>query len=254
MIASRSNKQKRTFTTARDALNALHTAQAITEAEAQAAKEATEALPALQDAVAELKEGADAKMRDMDALPEVSAQQEIDRIRAELTNLHGIIAEDGQHQECPHCSGAVTIVEGVILVYAGEDHDKLVKLARVSLVEAEERMRAAGEHMVNIKGQMTALNRERMDMQRPLDDAKSALAVAQNAAAKTGTVITEAHRANLAKCEQEVEDAKRVVQMVAAQIQAQRHHESVLRYAEIVPGYRPPGCTPDHDGSWAAPA
>ena len=219
-------------TNARDALNALHRVQAISESEQEAAERAAADLPALEAHLAELTAERDRVRADRDAIPTTTAadrrnrlQNRIDEERRNLSAVH----------QCPHCAGHLAIRQGQIVI--GED-SALVQSRIDGFVTQHDEADAELE-------KLTAADRPLIHQLQKLDASTSAseitLAQCRREAAKTGTVQTEADRAALAQAEQAVEDTREVVRLVKAEADATRLHETIVRYTEIARALGPEG-------------
>ena len=219
-------------TNARDALNALHRVQAISESEQEAAERAATDLPGLEAHLAELTAERDRVRADRDAIPTMTAadrrnrlQNRIDEERRNLSAVH----------QCPHCAGHLAIRQGQIVI--GED-SALVQSRIDEFVTQHDEADAELE-------KLTAADRPLIHQLQKLDASKSAsestLAQCRREAAKTGTVQTEADRAALAQSEQAVEDTREVVRLVKAEADATRLHETIVRYTEIARALGPEG-------------
>ena len=219
-------------TNARDALNALHRVQAISESEQEAAERAAADLPGLEAHLAELTAERDKVLADRDAIPTMTAadrrnrlQNQIDEERRNLSAVH----------QCPHCAGHLAIRQGQIVI--GDD-SALVQSRIDEFVTQHDEADAELE-------KLTAADRPLIHQLQTLDASKSAsestLAQCRREAAKTGTVQTEADRAALAQAEQAVEDTREVVRLVKAEADATRLHETIVRYTEIARALGPEG-------------
>ena len=221
-------------TNARDALNALHRVQAISESEQEAAERAAADLPGLEAHLAELTAERDRVRADRDAIPTMTAadrrnrlQNQIDEERRNLSAVH----------QCPHCAGHLAIRQGQIVI--GED-SALVQSRIDEFVPQHDEADAE-------LAKLTAADRPLIHQLQKLDASKSAsestLAQCRREAAKTGMVQTEADRAALAQAEQAVEDTREVVRLVKAEADATRLHENHRALhrdcAGVGPGGRP---------------
>ena len=218
-------------TNARDALNALHRVQAVSEAEQEAAERAKADIPALQGNVAKY-EGELAKMNaDLAAIPLDAANAEVKRIQNAIAEINRALAN---RQNCPHCDGALFIVNGQVQPANMDiaEHERSLTSLRSDHYDAD----AHAHDMADRHG-----NAFEHKAQPNLDRAKTELSLANKVAAKSGTVQTEGDRAALAQTEQEVEDSREVVKMVSAEADAARLHETICRYVEIAKALGPEG-------------
>ena len=98
----------------RDALNVLHQVQAISEVDAERAAEAAKAIPALQSNVEKYGTQLEAMQKEIDAIPLGAANVEVKRIEGKIAELERSL--NVNRQTCPHCDGALTIIDGKIQI------------------------------------------------------------------------------------------------------------------------------------------
>ena len=102
-----------TVTDARDALTVLHRVSAVSETDAQRAKDATDALPGLQADMEQAKARHKAKVEERDALPIAAAAKELQRLQKLLDEAHQTLSA---RQVCPHCHEGVAVQGGKVVV------------------------------------------------------------------------------------------------------------------------------------------
>ena len=100
-------------TNARDALNALHRVQAISESEQEAAERAAADLPALEARLADLTSTRDKAIEERDAIPIATLTNQIKNLDADIDDAR---RELGAQHTCPHCNSALAISQGQIIV------------------------------------------------------------------------------------------------------------------------------------------
>ena len=219
-------------TTMRDGLNAMHRVQAVSESDAAKANDAEKIIPVLAKRMVELEEQRRFKAGELAGIPldmlltEMKAtQRDIDASKSEL---------DAQHQ-CPHCNGALAIVGGKVSIPRlaqdiQTDIDRMVEVNAGHAVRLAELQKQSTPLNEAIQGIDREINERRMEHTNAIRDARNA-----------GTVQTAADAAALAQAEQAVEDAKEVVRLVAAEFNAGKLHETVVRYTEIAKALGPEG-------------
>ena len=219
-------------TNARDALNALHRVQAVSEAEQEAAERAANALPVCLAEKERLEEQMSQATAERDSIPLLTIGEAINRLQREIQEEG---ANRAKAQECPHCHEPLSISSGRIVVASSQ----MVADARLDALEKELRE-------TNVEYDSKAEQRKPLQKKvHGIEDAIRQIGIdihhAQQATAKSGTVQTEGDRAALAQTEQEVEDAREVVKMVSAEADAARLHITITRYTEIAKALGPEG-------------
>ena len=221
-------------TGAREQLSALHQVQSVSEAEAQAAEEAKDKIPEAQKAVGDLEAMMGESQADLDGLPLNQAAKAVKEAETELARQRQV-SKGIPTITCPHCHGAVAVSEGGDLVKANvqiiEAHINAAK-GRVEIVEKALAKNIKTHGDLQKKAQkLQEKNRECRDM---LDKAKTNLAVLKKQSEKAGlSVDTEDRRSALLQAEQAVDDAKRIEDMVKAEVRASELNQTVSRYIEI---------------------
>ena len=219
-------------TNARDALNALHRVQAISESEQEAAAQAAADLPILEQSAAKMVATRNRVLAERDAIPLPTVVQQIKVLETNIDETRRNLAA---HRTCPHCDGALSITNGGITV--PEDMDVLEKRIEGWLTERG----AAEDQRTVFRLQIDPLTDTLRDVDKDIKDQDSRLSICKREAAKTGTVQTEADRAALAQAEQAVEDTREVVKLVQAEADATRMHQTIIRYTEIARALGPEG-------------
>ena len=219
-------------TNARDALNALHRVQAISESEQEAAESAAADLPILELALTKLNDVRMQVIADRDKIPAMTVadrrmrlQTEIDDERRNLTSV----------QQCPHCDEALAIRKNKIVV--GEN--PVVLQSRID--ELQKHWDATDAELTALSETVKPLNAQLRLVEEDIREQQSLLNNCKAFAAKTGAVQTEADRAALAQAEQAVEDTREVVKLVQAEADATRIHQTIIRYTEIARALGPEG-------------
>ena len=208
---------------ARDALAALHQVQAVSEAEHRRAEESRARIPdlekrgqALQAQLVPLHTERDAAGIAVD-----EAQREVTRLEREMGATHAV-------HHCPHCQGALYIIDGAIVADAGEAPDF------AALAEAQEQMARATTTL-------HALRQNSASLEAAIREADGELRAARQLAAVMGQVAPPGHDVALVEAEAEVERARDVVRVVRAAVEAARLHETIMRYTEIARAIGPQG-------------
>lgn len=219
-------------TDARDALNGLHRVQAVSEADAERAKQAEADIPVLKQRIDDMQEQRRQVLADRDAIPETTATLEVKRLDGELDALR---RELTARLECPHCCMGIAIVKGAIVpARSGTVID-----AAIGVQEADRYV--AVERVLELQGQAKPLSDKLAVLDRSLKDESTAYATATRDAKNAGQVQTAADAAALAAAEQSVEDVREVVRLVAAEADAGKLHETIVRYTEIAKALGPEG-------------
>ena len=220
-------------TDARDALNAMHRVQAISEADQQRAQEAREALPAKEAATRELLERMDAKLAGRDAIPAAAA-------RREASVFQGQIAEAQKNksgwQSCPNC-GHHLVLEGGIIA----SDESTAEEWDVQIAELQANQEAAESFATRMEEEYGAVDAELIAIRAEHGRENASLFALRKAASIEGQVQSEADRVALAQTEQAVQDALEVVRLVKAEADAGRLHETIVRYTEIARALGPEG-------------
>ena len=219
-------------TDARDALNGLHRVQAVSEADAERAKQAEAELPVLKQRIDDMQDQRRQVLADRDAIPEPTAALDVKRLEDELNALR---RERTARLECPHCCMGVAIVKGAI-VPARSD---MVIDAAIEKQEVDRNVAVA--RVLELQEQAKPLTDKLAVLDRSLRDESTAYATATRAANQGGQVQTAEDAAALATAEQAVEDAREVVRLVAAEFNAGKLHETIVRYTEIAKALGPEG-------------
>ena len=217
----------------RDALNVLHQVQAISEVDAERAAQSAKNIPALQSNVEKYGTQLEAMQKEIAAIPLDASNVEVKRIEGKITELERSL--NINRQTCPHCHGALTIVDGNIQIEDDQTRqDTEFNLAELGNAHynALSNARNFADLSNNAHDHKIAPNLER---------AKQELRDAERSSKQTGTVVTEEHKAGLASAEQEVENAHEVVRMVKAEFDAAKLHETIARYAEVAKAVGPQG-------------
>ena len=219
-------------TNARDALNALHRVQAISESEQEAAERAAAELPGLQRKWEFMDSNHAQLLADRDKIPIATAAALRDRLEGEIDDERRNLAS--VHQ-CPHCDESLAIRQNKIV--AGENRDVLQ--ARIEDLHKDwQRAVAEVTTLTETAAPITKAIKQLADDKAVVE---REIADLQRTAAKTGAVQTEADRAALAQAEQAVEDTREVVKLVQAEADATRLHQTIIRYTEIARALGPEG-------------
>lgn len=230
-------------TAAREQLSVLHQVQAISEAEAEEAASAREALPGLQQQLAKTQEDLGRAHAEVAGVPLRAAQQEVEvmerKIKARRDHLLG-----DPSWECPHCQGRVVwnAEKGILEEYDTERVEAFQAEQRTEIATLEtqlaEQLKVVEEHRAAHLEQQKVVD----ELKKAEQGARTAVAVAEKAAAKAGgTVDSEDRRAAVAQAEQVVDDAKKTAEMVKAEARATELAETIARYAEVVRCLGPQG-------------
>ena len=219
-------------TNARDALNALHRVQAISESEQEAAERAAADLPGLEARVIDLRAEYGRLNAEHAAIPLDTVAKQIKDLDTDIDSArHELVA---QHV-CPHCNGALAIKQGEIVA------PEPVEAIQTRIDEWV----AMKTNNIATLGKMTAdvapINESIRKINAEAQAAENMVQQVKREAAQTGTVQTEADRAALAQAEQAVEDTREVVRLVKAEADATRLHETIVRYTEIARALGPEG-------------
>ena len=219
-------------TNARDALNALHRVQAISESEQEAAAQAAMDLPILEQSLANMTARRDRVLSERDAIPLLAVVLQIKDLETKIDETRRNLAA---HRTCPHCYGALAITNGAITV--PEDMDVLEKRIEGWLTERG----AAEDQQTVFRLQIDPLTDTLRDVEKDIKDQESRVSICRRESKATGAVQTEADRAALAQAEQAVEDTREVVKLVQAEADATRLHQTIIRYTEIARALGPEG-------------
>ena len=219
-------------TNARDALNALHRVQAISESEQEAAERAAADLPILELALKKLNDVRAQVLADRDKIPALTAADRRQRLQAEIDDERRNLTSV---QQCPHCDEALAIRKNKIV--AGEN--PVVLQSRID--ELQKHWDTADAELTALSETVRPLNAQLRLVEEDIREQQSLLNNCKAFATKTGEVQTEADRAALAQAEQAVEDTREVVKLVQAEADATRIHQTIIRYTEIARALGPEG-------------
>ena len=242
MDAMTTQQAEEAVTAAREQLATLHQVQAVTEAEAQSAGEARDALPGLEMALQAADEKAQAIRADLEGLPLGSTRRAVNDKQAEINGMR-VLARETAHLSCPHCQRAVVMGSGGALEKYDEEVSRLYREeAQAKAAEAEGLL----AKLISEHGAVQKATTEAMALLSTAEHeagvAKTALAVAEKMALNADAEVDTAdRRADLMQAEQAVDDAKRISGMVSAEAQAASLSETIARYAEIVRALGPQG-------------
>ena len=219
-------------TNARDALNALHRVQAISESEQEAAAQAAMDLPLFEQTLAGLNADKAQVLSDRDKIPTATATDTRDRLGREIDDERHNLAT--VHQ-CPYCDEALAIRQNKIV--AGEN--PAVLQARIDDLQKD--WDVADAVLNKLTETTKPLNAKLRQVEQDIKDQESRVSICRRESKATGTVQTEADRAALAQAEQAVEDTREVVKLVQAEADATRLHQTIIRYTEIARALGPEG-------------
>ena len=219
-------------TDARDALTVLHRVSAVSETDAQRAKDAADALPGLRANMEQAQAAHKAKVEERDALPIAAAAKELQRLQKLLDEAHQTLSA---RQVCPHCHEGVAVQGGKVVAAS----TPMVIEARIKELEGPH-VAAMAKHadLQDVAGPMTLAVK---GLAGALLIAQQEVRDAERDAGKGGEVQSEADRVALAKAEQSVEDAREVVRLVKAEADAARLHQTIARYSDIARALGPEG-------------
>ena len=243
MDAMTTQQAEEAVTAVREALAALHQVQAVTEAEAQQAGEAKDALPGLQAAVKAADEKSQAIRVDLDGLPLTVAASAVKAAEKELALQRSLARVKDANLSCPHCQRAVVMGKDGVLEQYDEEAARLVcEQAKAKAVEIEGVLaEQVKKHKVL---QESAQKYQSLVRQAEYEagERKLSLAVAEKLSRNADAAVDTAdRRADLMQAEQAVDDAKRVSGMVSAEARAAELAQTIARYAEIVRALGPQG-------------
>ena len=219
-------------TNARDALNALHRVQAISESEQEAAAQAAMDLPLFEQTLAGLNADKVQVLADRDKIPTATATDNRDRLGREIDDERHNLAT--VHQ-CPHCDEPLAIRQNKIV--AGEN--PTVLQARIDDMQKD--WDVADAVLDKLTETTKPLNAKLRQVEQDIKDQESRVSICRREAQATGAVQSEADRAALAQAEQAVEDTREVVKLVQAEADATRLHQTIIRYTEIARALGPEG-------------
>ena len=218
-------------TNARDALNALHRVQAISESEQEAAERAAADLPGVQlrhaDLLVELKKA----QSDANAVPVAAAKIAKDQLGEEW---HKSQVAAPQAYACPTCAEPLMFHDGNLVALS----DWTQPTPRDGLEAEIDAATLLHSDLLSIWGE---LDQKVQRLRTQANVVAVEVAGVEREAAQTGAVQTEADRAALAQAEQAVEDTREVVRLVKAEADATRLHETIVRYTEIARALGPEG-------------
>ena len=220
-------------TDARDALNAIHRVQAISEADQQRALEAREALPAFEAATRELLERMDAKLAGRDAIPAAAARREADAFQGQIAEAQ---KNKSGWQSCPNCGHHLVLQNGIIV-----SDESTAEEWDAQIAELQANQEAAESRASRMEEEYNAVDAELIAIRAEHGRENASLFALRQAASIEGQVQSEAGRVALAQAEQAVGDALEVVRLVRAEADAGRLHETIVRYTEIARALGPEG-------------
>lgn len=228
-------------TVARESLFVLHQEHAISATDAQRAEEASGQIPGLRIKSEELSVSLREAEGELEARASALRGANIDIAEAEKAYRAAASLADRHSTPlmCPHCSGAVVIVQdgGVRLSAV----DEAAQQARKSLAGLSETLGQAQSSASRRREEEREATEARAGVKKRLDAARWQLTRAEEDAARSGPVETEERISAIASVESELEDAKRVVELVRARRDAARLHETIVRYEAIVKAVGPTG-------------
>ena len=219
-------------TDARDALNAMHRVQAVSETDVQRARDAAIELPGLEAKIAALQEQQDAVDAELSAIPVVAAFTKSQGLNKALEDARRELSEK---QDCPHCGEGLAIRRNKIERAApSTDIERRIREIEVQHADAvtahadlQDKAQPLAEGIKQLGAEILTVNND--------------LRTAKRDAAKGGEVQSESDRVALAQAEQTVEDAREVVRLVKAEADAARLHQTIARYADIARALGPEG-------------
>ena len=240
---------------ARDLLSRLHKVQAVTQAEAEAAAEAAGQLPTADTDLRELERTLSTMRGDRAGIPVSTSRDSAREAEAiwwadqrHLRALQDVVGVDTS-VSCPHCGNPVVVTAaGDLAVYdtVGADLRRAELRGQIETIgsvmtehagdyqQAVERHTADSEKAAKLDEDLHAMEQARARLMAERDHLAET-------AAKRGEVETAEDRATLAEAQQAVEDAQKVVGLVAVASQAGRLHETVVRYTEAAQAVGPQG-------------
>ena len=243
MDAMTTQQAEEAVTAVREALAALHQVQAVTEAEAQQASEAKDALPGLQAAVEAADDKSQAIRADLDGLPLTVAAGAVKAAERDLAKQRILARVKDSKLSCPHCQRAVVMGSDGVLEQYDEESARLdreqatgvVSEIEIILAKLAREHEAVQESAQEKQGHLRAAEHE-------VARRKLALGVAEKLTGNADVQVDTAdRRADLMQAEQAVDDAKRVSAMVSAEARAAELADTIARYAEIVRAIGPQG-------------
>ena len=213
---------------ARDALAALHTVQAVTDAEIEAARRARDTMPALQQA----KDAADehANVLNDDRVGVDAAIDDAQRaVNAALREYDAV----KDRQVCPHCQGDLMLDNGVIRPAVFISPDRVEELAGA--------WQAALRERDGLMERSRAVAQELGEARQAQTEAGVAYAAAKSRAQDADKLPTPDNSTAIAAAEADVERARDVVRLVQAARSATTLHDTVIRYSEAAKAIGPQG-------------
>ena len=219
-------------TNARDALNALHRVQAISESEQEAAEQAAADLPAFEQTLADLNADKVQVISDRDKIPTLTVADQRMRLQTEIEDERRNLAS--VHQ-CPHCDEALAIRQNKIIA---ADNPLVLQ---VRIADLQSGWDVADAELTALSEKVKPLNATLRQLEQDIKDQESRVSILRRESKATGAVQTEADRAALAQAEQAVEDTREVVKLVQAEADATRIHQTIIRYTEIARALGPEG-------------
>ena len=218
-----------------EALADLHRIQAIGELELAEAKQAAEALPAIEETVDGLEAARRSLVADRAAVGVEQLEREADDIRRKLNALQ---AEAEATLECPKCQTPLLLERG-----------KLVERSTASVARAENDMQGLVDDLAKVEKELSdrradanVYSNSIADITDKWDEANAERAgLARLAAQADMTLDTPERQAELAQAEQAVTDAAKCLVMVGAVAKATELAATIVRYTDIARAIGPDG-------------
>ena len=224
-------------TDTRDALNALHRVQAVSEAEIERAKVAVETLPGLRKRLEEWEGQRKVQAGELAAIPVAQASGDVQGIDQRIFSAK----RDAHFQyDCPHCGGALAITERITggqAIVVPESKEAL----HVRIQELEKERAVSFDNLTKLQKQAKPLTEQIQTIDSKVNDVRVEITNTEHAAKNAGAVSSATDSAALATAEQAVETAKEIVRLVKAEWDAARLHETITRYVEIARALGPEG-------------
>lgn len=225
---------------ARDALQALHRVQAVSEAELEAAEQAAAALPALIRQADEISKGIETKRQDIAALSLNEADRQERKSHASLNSARDFLLSS-PFVECPHCGGKLQTTPEGLATFDEARHEERRAKAEAALPDLEREAQTAAATYRELQADNARMGGELHQMRNDYSDVQAEIRLTKTASEKTGELDTPERRSAIAEAEQAVEDAQTVVKMVSAEARAQRLQQTIVRYVEIAKAVGPQG-------------
>ena len=224
--------------TAREEYNALTRVEAIAEADLEKQEGARAALPqaerALEIAEAEL-ETATELLKDARAHAERLQHKYHAFKSAPKPTMPATLS-------CPECEVELSFDGQVLIPFNRKAHDRAMDTYQKSRKAAEEGRLAVEAHITEYRPRLKEASTE---YDRADKNQRSTAAHVQEflrLSAATGEVDTEERRQRLSAAEQAVEDQRRILSMVQAQVEGAKLHATILHYGSIAQAIGPRGC------------